>query len=188
MHHFLYIAGSQPDQFWSPGSAGCLPNGELTMAVTVDHHEDTHVPYFYTYFPEMRCNPNCASYLGEQAVLDLCAECADIGLPTCDVQPQCCWGNEFEANGAAAFPVGEWFCFEMMQQANTPGEHDGSMAYWINGTLGHQVDGMMWRTIPELALNRVGLQHYIETEDAASHSNQVWFDDVVVSTERIGCD
>jgi hypothetical protein len=158
------------------------------MGTTVDHHENTHESFFYTYYPEMSCNPNCHTYMGEQAVQELCDHCASIGMPTCDVQEQCCWGDEFEPDPPAAFPVGEWFCFEMMLQANTPNEHDGVMAYWINGALGHQVDAMMWRTVPELALNRVGLQHYIETEDANGHSNRVWFDDVVVSTERIGCD
>jgi hypothetical protein len=33
----------------------------------------------------------------------------------------------------------------------------------------------------------VRLQHYLETSDAKNHSNQVWFDDVVVSTQPIGC-
>jgi hypothetical protein len=33
----------------------------------------------------------------------------------------------------------------------------------------------------------VRLQHYVETADAQDHSNQVWFDDVVVATEPIGC-
>ena len=61
------------------------------------------------------------------------------------------------------------------------------MAYWVDGVLIHQVDDMLWRTIPELALNRVGLQHYNTSSDAEGHSNQVWFDDVVVSTERIYC-
>jgi hypothetical protein len=36
-------------------------------------------------------------------------------------------------------------------------------------------------------LNRVRLQHYIESSDAGGHSNRVWFDDMVVSTSRIGC-
>lgn len=35
--------------------------------------------------------------------------------------------------------------------------------------------------------NRTRLQHYITTGDAQGHSNVIWFDDVVVSTERIGC-
>lgn len=94
--------------------------------------------------------------------------------------------NHFEPDPPVAFPVGEWFCFEMMMRANTAGNHDGSMAYWVNDTLIHKVEGMMWRTSPTLALNRVRLQHYITTEDAQGFSNRVWFDDVVVSTEKIG--
>ena len=35
-HHFLNIAGSTPDRFWSLGSAGCLRSGELSIAATVD--------------------------------------------------------------------------------------------------------------------------------------------------------
>ena len=31
-------------------------------------------------------------------------------------------------------------------------------------------------------------QHYITTEDAQGFSNRVWFDDVVVSTKKIGCE
>jgi len=75
----------------------------------------------------------------------------------------------------------------MTMAANTPGQADGSMAYWVNGELAHQVTGMLWRTVPELALNRVRLQHYITAGDANGHSNRVWFDDVVVSTSPIGC-
>lgn len=41
-------------------------------------------------------------------------------------------------------------------------------------------------TGPELQLNKAWLQHYIAGDDA-DQSNRAWFDDVVVSTERIGC-
>ena len=184
VHHFLNIGGSQPDDYWYHGTAGCLPSGELAMGTTVDFHKDNHETFFYTYFPEMGCDTRCERYADVQAI---CDECASKGLPTCDEQPQCCWGNEFAPDPPVAFPVGRWFCFEMMMKANTPLEHDGEMAYWIDGRLIHSVDGMMWRTIPELALNRVRLQHYITTDDAGGHSNRVWFDDVVVSTEPIGC-
>jgi hypothetical protein len=47
---------------------------------------------------------------------------------------------------------------------------------------------MLFRTSPTLAMNRARLQHYVTPEDAAGHSNVVWFDDVVVSTQPIGCD
>ncbi|MBD3397112.1 MAG: hypothetical protein GF418_15940 [Chitinivibrionales bacterium] len=74
----------------------------------------------------------------------------------------------------------------MMMKANTVGMHDGEMAYWVNDSLIHHVDTMMWRTSPTLAMNRVRVQHYITTSDAEGFSNRVWFDDVVVSTQRIG--
>lgn len=184
VHHFLSVGGSQPDDFWYHGTAGCLPNGELAMSTTVDHREGTHESFFYTYHPEMRCDTRCDRYAD---VGRICAECADKGLPTCDEQPQCCWGNHEEPDPPVAFPVGEWFCFEMTMRANTPGAHDGEMAYWIDDELAHRVDGMMWRTTERLALNRVRLQHYITESDAEGHANRVSFDDVVVSTERIGC-
>ncbi len=184
VHHFLNVGGSQPDDYWYHGTAGCLPNGEMSMGTTVDFRKNNHESHFYTYFPEMKCDTNCGDYMDVDKV---CDECEEKGLPTCEVYKQCCWGNHFEAAIPFAFPVGEWFCFEMMMHANTVGNHDGSMAYWVNDTLIHREDGMMWRTSPTLALNRVRLQHYITTEDAQGFSNRVWFDDVVVSTERIGC-
>ncbi len=185
IHHFLNIGGSQPDDFWYHGTAGCLPNGELSMGTTVDYKPDSRNSFFYTYFPDMSCDTRCERYMDVETH---CQQCSDKGLPTCTQQAQCCWGNGFEPEPAVPFPVGEWFCLEMMMQANTPGEEDGSMAYWINGELAHQVDNMLWRYSETLALNRVRLQHYITTSDAEGHSNRIWFDDVVVSTQRIGCE
>ena len=185
VHHFLNIGGSQPDDYWYHGTAGCLPNGELSMGTTVDFRPDTHESHFYTYTPGMSCDTNCGAYAD---VDQFCQDCADKGLPTCDSQPQCCWGNHHGPEAPHYFPVGEWFCLEMMMQVNTVGESDGEMAYWVNDVEIHRETTMMWRTTPTLSLNRVRLQHYITTSDAEGHSNRVWFDDVVVSTERIGCD
>jgi len=185
VHHFLSIAGSQPDDWWYHGTAGCLPNGELSMGTTVDHREDSHETFFYTYTPDMSCDTNCDRYADVDSI---CAECASKGLPTCTEQPQCCWGNNYAPEPPVAFPTGRWFCLEMTMRANTVGESDGSMAYWIDDELAHQVDGMLFRTSETLALNRVRLQHYITEGDADGFSNRVWFDDVVVSTERIGCE
>jgi hypothetical protein len=184
VHHFLNIGGSQPDDFWYHGTAGCLPNGALSMGTTVDFEEETHESFFYTYTPDMSCDTNCGNYADVAAY---CADCAEKGLPTCDEQEQCCWGNLYGPTVPHEFDVGRWFCFEMMMRANTPGEHDGQMAYWVDDALVHQEDAMMWRTSPTLALNRIRIQHYITESDAGGHSNRVWFDDAVVSTEPIGC-
>lgn len=183
VHHFMNIGGSRPDDYWYHGTAGCLPNGELSMSTTVDFKEESHISHFYTYSPDMQCDTRCERYADVDRI---CADCAAKGLPTCTEQKQCCWGNHYGPEVPFPFPVGEWFCFEMMMIANTPSEHDGAMAYWVNDSLIHRVDTMMWRTSPTLALNRVRLQHYITTDDAEGHSNRVWFDDVVVSVNRIG--
>jgi hypothetical protein len=185
IHHFLHIGGSQPDDFWYHGTAGCMPNGSLEMGTTVDYREDSHESFFYTYFPGMSCDTSCERYADVTAI---CEECAGKGLPTCDSQPQCCWGNNYDPPTPRPFPIGRWFCLEMMMQANTPGMADGVQEYYIDGALAHRVESMRWRTSPTLALNRVRLQHYIETSDANGHSNRVWFDDMVVSTDAIGCD
>nr|WP_263429784.1 MYXO-CTERM sorting domain-containing protein [Nannocystis pusilla] len=60
------------------------------------------------------------------------------------------------------------------------------MAFWIDDQPGHAAAGLHWRDIPELGLNKAFLQHYIEPGDT-DVSNRAWFDNVVVSTERIGC-
>jgi hypothetical protein len=184
VHHFLNIGGSQPDDFWYHGTAGCMPNGSLDMGTTVDSHTGTHESFFYTYFPGMPCDVNCGNYADVAAI---CQDCADKGLPTCDQQQQCCWGANIEPDPPHPFPVGQWFCLEMTMSVNTPGQPDGSMAYSIDGTEILRRDDMMFRTSPTLTLNRTRLQHYITTEDAAGHSNQVWFDDAIVSTSPIGC-
>lgn len=181
VHHFLRISGL--DRFWRYGSAGCMPNGESAMGTTVDFEEGSHDSFFYTYHLDMNCDTNCGDYMDVESV---CEDCADKGFPTCGEQQQCCWGNHFAPEDDVSFPVGEWFCFEMMMEANTPGERDGQMAYWVNDELAHRVDDVAWRTNNDLQLDRVGLQHFIAPGDADS-PNRVWFDDVVVSTERIGC-
>ncbi len=185
VHHFLSIGGSQPDDFWYHGTAGCLPNGELDMGTTVDFHEGNHESFFYTYHPDMACDVECQRYADEDAI---CQGCLDRGLPTCTEQGQCCWGENLEPDPPVPLPVGPWVCLEMAMSANTPGEPDGSIEYWVDGASGHRVEGLLFRTSPTLALNRARIQHYVTTEDAAGHSNRVWFDDAVVSTEPIGCD
>jgi hypothetical protein len=184
VHHFLSIAGSQ--QYWDAyGNAGCRPSGQRHMGTTVDFKATSHETFFYTYFPEMKCDPGatCDKYASST---DICAGCAQKGMP-CSNGPECCWGNHFEPSPAVALPLGKWVCLEMMMKANDVGQKNGEMAYFIDGKLAHQETSMSFRTTAALGLNMVRLQHYLETSDAKSHSNQVWFDDVVVSTEPIGC-
>jgi len=180
-HHFLSIGGSQ--QYWDAyGTAGCRPNGTRHMGTTVDFKPNTHNTFFYTYFPTMKCEStsNCSN------AQSICDGCATKDMP-CTNGLECCWGNSFAPTPDVALPLDKWVCFEMTMKANTPGQQDGEMAYWIDGNLAHEKKDVAWRTTTDLELNMVRLQHYNETSDVNGHSNRIWFDDVVVSTKPIGC-
>ncbi len=184
VHHFLSIGGSK--DYWDAyGNAGCRPSGARHMGTTVDFKPTSHETFFYTYFPSMKCDPSatCSNYANPQAI---CDGCATKGMP-CTNGLECCWGNNFAPTPAIALPLDKWVCFEMSMKANTPGQADGEMAYFIDGKLAHSKNDVSWRTSADLKLNMVRLQHYNETSDVKSHSNRIWFDDVVVSTKPVGC-
>jgi hypothetical protein len=186
VHHFLNVGGGPIDDYWAPyGNAGCRPNGKRAMGTTVDFKEGSHETFFYTYFPAMKCDSAaaCAQYNDPQKV---CDGCAKKDMP-CTNGLECCWGNHFKPATPVTLPLGKWFCFEMMMKQNDIGQKNGEMAYWVEGKLALHVKNMEFRTDSKLQLNKVGLQHYLTTSDAAGHSNQVWFDDVVVSTQPVGC-
>lgn len=186
VHHFLAIGGGQLDDYWGPyGNAGCRPNGQNAMGTTVDFSDGDHATFFYTYYPEMSCDPGsvCDNYADPQQI---CDGCAQKGMP-CSSGLECCWGNHFKPDPPVTLPLDQWVCFEMMMRANDVGQANGSMAYWINGVLAHEVSGMHFRDVEQLQLNKASLQHYLTSDDAGGHSNRIWFDDVVISTSRIGC-
>jgi hypothetical protein len=182
VHHFLAIEGSRLNNYWeSDGNAGCRPNGTRWAGTTLDFNT-AHELFFYTYFPEMHCDQG--GYCSGTYAQDICTGCATKNMP-CTNGLECCWGNLYEPSPAVVLPRGQWVCREIMMQLNTVGNTDGEMAFWINDSLALRVTGMHWRDVPELQLNKAWLQHYIASGDA-TQSNQVWFDDMVVSTQKIG--
>lgn len=183
VHHFLSVAGTRPDRYWDcDGNAGCRPNGIRAAGTTVDFDAEREL-FFYTYFPEMRCDRGgyCSGDYAER----ICEGCALKDMP-CANGPECCWGNHFGPDPPVVLERGRWVCLELMMRLNTPGRADGEMAFWVDGVPAHRQTGMHWRDTSDLQLNKAWLQHYIADGDAMQ-SNRVWFDDVIVSTERIGC-
>jgi hypothetical protein len=189
MHHFYAIHGDRPDDMWScHGDAGCRPNGELCLSGTT---VDTRVivdgelpgqPFFYTYHPEMNCDPGdtCANYADPQMI---CDGCAAKGLP-CENGLECCWGENLDIDDTSLSLVADtWYAMETMVVANTPGQADGEMSLWVDGVLVGHHDAIRWRDDPALLLNHfIVWNYYPETE--IPHS--IWFDDLVISTEPIG--
>ncbi len=183
VHHFLAVAGTRPDEYWAAdGNAGCRPNGLSYSDTTLDFNAEREL-FFYTYFPGMRCDRG--GYCSGELARSICEGCTRKAMP-CDDGPECCWGNHFSPPEPVILDRGRWVCLELMIRLNTPGEADGVMAFWVDGTLALEQRGMHWRDIPDVQLNKAWLMHYIAGGDA-DRSNRVWFDDMVVSTEFIGC-
>jgi hypothetical protein len=76
-----------------------------------------------------------------------------------------------------------WYCYELMVRANTPGQSNGEVKYWIDGTLISDFPNLNIRSIDTLKIDEghIGLQ--------AVHSERVnkkWYDNVVIATQYIG--
>jgi hypothetical protein len=78
---------------------------------------------------------------------------------------------------------GRWYCFELMIQANTAGQRDGRVAFWVDGRLAADFPNLRFRTTDALKINRAAVTLY-ESRNNGLH--RVWIDDVVVATTYIG--
>lgn len=194
MHHFFAIHGDRDGDMWScHGTAGCRPNGTLCLnGATVDTRQEVAgelpgEPFFYSYFPDMNCDPGdiCADYADPVAI---CQGCAARGLP-CEDGLECCWGNHFNLNqGIPVFMQQErWYAVETMIKANSvfldAGVPDGEMALWIDGVLVAHHSGMLWRHTEDLLLNHFIVWNYFPE---ASQAYRIWFDNLVISASPIG--
>ena len=76
-----------------------------------------------------------------------------------------------------------WYCYELMVRANTPGQNDGEVKYWIDGKLISDFPDLNIRSISTLKMDEahIGLH--------AAHSERVnkkWYDNVVIATQYVG--
>jgi hypothetical protein len=80
--------------------------------------------------------------------------------------------------------LGRWYCFEGMLRTNTPGQRDGRIACWVDGSLIADFPNLRLRDTEELKIDRIGLCFYIA--DNRLRENRKWHDDVVAATSYIG--
>ncbi len=76
-----------------------------------------------------------------------------------------------------------WYCYELMVHANTPGQNNGEVKFWIDGRVVGDFPNLNVRSISTLKIDEahIGLH--------AQHSeriNKKWYDNVVIATEYIG--
>ncbi|MEE9383520.1 MAG: hypothetical protein V3V08_08920 [Nannocystaceae bacterium] len=103
------------------------------------------------------------------------------------------WGNVFYSDQMPA-PVivrGQWHCAEYGLTLNTPGNNsDGRADFWVDGVHHGAFAGFEWRTVSELQLNTFVLDSYNHFNGGAppqATPNLVRYDNIVISTARIGC-
>lgn len=102
------------------------------------------------------------------------------------------FGNAFVPESAPApiVELGKWACVEFGVTLNDPGRSDGRADLWVDSRDTGPFDGLKWRTVPTLAANVFVLDSYNEFAAGAppsSRPNRVLYDNVVISTEPVGC-
>jgi hypothetical protein len=82
---------------------------------------------------------------------------------------------------------GQWQCIEAHVRLNTPGEIDGVFEMWVDGKLEGSSEGVDWRgSWSEFGLNLLSIENL--WVGGAPADLDRWFDDLVISTQPIGCD
>jgi hypothetical protein len=82
--------------------------------------------------------------------------------------------------------VGPWYCVEAHARLNDAGLANGVFEFWTNGTLDAQATGLNWvGNYSAYGINAVFFENYWNTGSPAAQER--YFDNIVVSTQRIGC-
>jgi hypothetical protein len=87
----------------------------------------------------------------------------------------------------------DWFCVESHIILNTPGSSDGTEEFWIDseggddGLEGRLTDQNMRGTYNDYGINQVVFDNYWN-DGSSAEGNVLHRDNIVIATERIGCD
>jgi len=80
---------------------------------------------------------------------------------------------------------GKWYCIEAHVKLNTPGLSDGIFEYWIDGDLEANKTDLDWvNTWQEYGINTISFENYWNNPP---NERIRYFDNIVISTQSIGC-
>jgi len=171
VHHFVHIMANRADNQWSAfGKAGIRPTGADFFTTGIEpygdwgNHPAPGAWHFYTYWPDMTGAPDGVNF----------------------------WGNGFGPDTPEVILKDRWYNIEVMVEANEPGSSNGRQAFWVDGRLVGEFDGIAWRTDPNLKVNAFWLLFYVTGNEAQQNgveqtpASRAWFDNVVVAREYIG--
>jgi hypothetical protein len=112
----------------------------------------------------------------------------DHFFPNGDVQPNTSipnnFGPTFVARPNVTPALDRWYCYEYMLKANMPGQRDGQITVWLDGTLVADFPNLRLRDVATLKIDRFGLSFHIKSNTAGVAKK--WYDNVVAATAYIG--
>lgn len=160
------------------GQSGIRPDGTNRFFSGLEPTTDTHIIDAYTYYRGMY-----------QDCVDPNGSCWGDHFPcTIDEGYYCEKEQHRETVMPPTLEAGRWYCLEMMMDGGTPtsdeASADGVLDWWIDGRqIGPWTD--LWlRTDANLRLTILWLSLFHHEEHSVEG---LYWDHVVVSTERIGC-
>jgi len=94
------------------------------------------------------------------------------------------FGPEFVKRPDVLPKLDQWYCYEYMLKANTPGQRDGRITFWVDGVLTADFPNLRLRDIDTLKIDRFGLSFHIGSNP--NGETKKWYDNVVAATSCIG--
>jgi hypothetical protein len=80
--------------------------------------------------------------------------------------------------------LNRWYCYELMVKANSPGQRDGRIAFWVDGRLVADYPNVRLRDVSTLKIDKILLSFHIKSNTV--RQNVKWYDNVVVARSYIG--
>jgi hypothetical protein len=161
------------------GASGNRPNGDDFAGFYVQYQDQTAKPYAYSYYRGMYQDcPAQGSCFGDSL------PCVyDSGASYC-TKPQ-----HRPTSALPVFQTGRWYCIEEMVDMGTPtstgASANGHLTLWLDTQLLGDFSDLWLRTTTTLKLQSLWLSLF--HHDGTHSTVGEFVDNVVVSTQRIGC-
>ena len=94
------------------------------------------------------------------------------------------FGPEFVSRPDVIPVLGRWYRYEFMVRANTPGQRNGRIAFWLDGQLIADFPNLRFRDTTALKIDRFTLDLHVFRNNLAVARK--WYDNVVAATSYIG--
>lgn len=162
------------------GTSNIKPSGNDFVYFTIQYMNLSAVPFSYSYYPGMY--QDCSDPNGQ---------CWGDSLPCVyDAGETYCRKNQHRpSTDMPTLKAGQWYCVEEMLDMGTPNttgiNPNGRFTLWLNDQLLGDYNDLWLRTTSELKIQNLWLSlfHHDETHSTVGEM----IDNVIVSTQRIGC-